>query len=112
MGAVGRDTTPVRRAKSARRADAWSDSVFEKVGGDLSDGPELLDLPGLRAVRFIKTPHDVVIQAELTVPPPLSCPACRGFLFIRNGAQTHFVKDQPALNRRARIFFRWQRYLC
>jgi transposase len=112
MAAVAPDTTSPRRTKSARLAGRWAEAVFEKVTGELSDGPDLLDLPGLRTVRFIKTPHDVVIQAELTVPPPPSCPACGGFLFIRNGAPTHFVKDQPALNRRARIFFRWQRYLC
>jgi transposase len=112
MGAAGPNTTPACRTKSARRADSWAEAVFQKIDGEAGDSPDLLDLPGLRTVRFKKTPHDVVIQAQMTATPPIRCPACGGFLFIRNGAPTYFVKDQPILNRRARIFFRWQRYLC
>jgi transposase len=99
-------------ASSLRPDQHWAENVFNKIDGEMGDGPDLLDLPGLRTLRFKKTPHDVVVQAETTHLPPNCCPACRGFLFIRNGAPPHFVKDQPLLGRRARIFFKWQRYLC
>ncbi len=75
-------------------------------------GFDLLDLPGLGNVRHKKTAHDLLIQAEITLPPPQSCPGCGSFLFIRNGSPPHIVKDQPMLNRRTRLCFRWQRYLC
>jgi transposase len=88
------------------------DGIFEKMGGGAGAGSDLLDLPCLRTVRYVKTRHDVVVEAEVTLRPPDRCPACGSFLFIRNGAPPHSVKDLPVLNRRARVFFKWQRYLC
>jgi transposase len=87
-------------------------TVFDEFDGTEGDGSDLLDLPGLRTNGFKKTTDDVLVRTEVVLPPPGRCPACGGFLFIRNGAPPHIVKDQPILGRRARVFFKWQRYLC
>ena len=112
MAAIRPELISAPIAIPASNNRGWMDGVFAKMGGEVSPGSDLLDLPCLRTVRYLKTPHDVVIEAELTLPPPDRCPACGSFLFIRNGAPPHSVKDLPVLNRRSRVFFKWQRYLC
>src|SRR3712207_2131793 len=82
-------------------------TVFDKFDGEAAGGLDLLDLPALRTTSFKKTLDDVLVQTEVTLLPPESCPACGGFLFIRNGAPPHIVKDQPILGRRARLYFKW-----
>lgn len=89
-----------------------ANTVFDKFDGEAGDGSDLLDLPGLRTISFKKTPDDVFVRTEVVLPSPERCPACGGFLFIRNGAPPHIVKDQPLLGRRSRLYFKWQRYLC
>ena len=86
--------------------------VFAKFEGEVGEGSDLLDLPGLCTTGFKKNSYDVLIRTEISLPHPENCPACGGFLFIRNGAPAHVVKDQPFLGRRARLYFKWQRYLC
>ncbi len=89
-----------------------ANTVYDKFDGEAGDSSDLLDLPGLRTTGFKKTPDDDLVRTEVVLPPPERCPACSGFLFIRNGAPPHIVKDQPLLGRRGRIYFKWQRYLC
>lgn len=86
--------------------------MFARFDGEMGSGSDLLDLPGLRTIRFKKTQHDVVIEAKEVLSPPTCCPGCGGFLFVRHGAPTRFVKDLPTLARRSRIFFKWRRYMC
>lgn len=86
--------------------------ILAGCDGALGNGADLLDLPELRTLSFKKTEFDILIEAEVTLAPPERCPECAGFLFIRHGAPIRTVKDQPLLDRRSRIRFKWQRYLC
>jgi transposase len=94
------------------RCHGTADAIFDKFEGEVSAGSDLLDLPGLHTTGFKKTHQDILIRAEVSLSHPERCPACGGFLFTRNGAPPHIVKDQPTLGRRARLYFKWQRYHC
>jgi transposase len=105
-------TVPTAAPTPVSGGRARAGAAFDLFDGEVGVGRDLLDLHGLRTVRFKKTPLDILVEAEMTLPPPSHCPSCGGFLFIRNGAPSHVVKDLPLLGRRTRVCFKWQRYLC
>lgn len=92
----------------------WARELLDQLDGELIVGVELLDLPGWQTICALKSPSDLIVVAEPTTELS-SCPACgaRSSALRRYGkTKPRYVHDVPIRGRRARIYFRLQRYKC
>jgi transposase len=107
--------TKVKRRRSDEAARQWLEQRLYHVEGRWSEGGDLLNLTGWRTLTYKETEHDVVILAAPTTEPTQTCASCGAApsKFQKWGMTAlSYLHDLQVRNKRTRIYFQRQRYLC
>lgn len=107
-------SSPALRKPPNTSGQSCVDETLEGMEGAWCADGEILNLPGWRTIKYKETDEDVIILATPTVEPTDSC-AC-GVPAVKSRrwgfAASSYLRDLPVRCKRARIYFRQQRYQC
>jgi transposase len=75
---------------------------------------EIIDLPGLKTIKYKETDHDIVAMAEFTTGPDGMCKCSPPESELKKSGFTDpcYVLDLLIRNKRVRVYYRLQRWYC
>lgn len=107
-------SSPTLRKPFDTSGQSWMDELLEGMEGAWCMGGEVLNLPDWRTIKYKETDEDIIILATPTVEPAAPCEC--GTPPVKSQrwgfAAPSYLRDLPVRCKRARIYFRQQRYRC
>lgn len=102
------------RTKPQTTQQSCFEQALENIKGRWSNGGEILNLPGWRAVKYKELANDLIVWAELNAEIESACSCAASALQFQRWGKTEaiFFNDLPIRGRRTRIYCKLQRFRC